>query len=78
MSTEERQQIRDPRIFTRGTTLAEVPPDFRGISWKEWLRLVEASWKSEPQPKDWQPIEERKWYRKAVATPRDNYGWKSA
>jgi len=67
-------EIHDPRLFSRGTRLAEVPADFRGISWAEWERLCEKSWENAPQPRDWPLPEDRAWYRRGLATARSNYG----
>jgi len=70
-------QIQDARLYSHGTKLADVPPDFHGISWNEWLKLREAFWKTQPQPRSWPPLEERQWFKRPVATARDAYGWKS-
>jgi hypothetical protein len=78
MRTSGDGEIRDPRLFTRGATLADVPPDFRGIGWAEWERLRERSWQQVPLPDWWVPPEQRVWYRKGIATSISNYGWRSA
>jgi hypothetical protein len=32
---------------------------------------------ADPPPPHWSPPEQRQWLKRAIATPRDNYGWRS-
>jgi len=63
------------QIYSRGTKLADVPPDFRGISLLEWSqRDMREQCDAALKLKIWGDPKDRKWYQRAVATPRDNYG----
>jgi hypothetical protein len=65
------------QLYPTDTPLAEVSPDFHGMRFHKWNLLkiaeqAEAYLKSLPaNAKETAPIN-----RKAVATPRDNYGAK--
>ena len=66
-------------MFSRGSKLSDVPPDFRGMPGREWLakrqvadpKAVAAFWKRfqvDGKP----PLVDAK-----IVTPRDEYGMKS-
>lgn len=61
-------------LYSRGTRLADVKPDFRGMKWREWqLRNVTrwaVSWLADHAGEN--PLKDKK-----ISTPRDNYGWRS-
>lgn len=76
-----------------GTRLEDVEPDFRGMPFKEWRKKIAQSdsdaWHEKESAAWFQKCaEERSKHQdkqkrtmladKAVATPRDNYGWRSA
>ena len=65
------------QIYSPGTTLAEVAPWFKGVSWQKYAN----AWMTEAcnqylrelkTPKAEAPLSQ-----KAVWTPRDSYGWRS-
>lgn len=62
------------QIYSRGTKLAEVKPDFRGMPWQEWqarnVTRMAVTWLAQHAGED--PLHGRK-----ISTPRDNYGWRS-
>lgn len=83
---EENQNNPQSRLFTHGTKLSEVPPDFHGISLREWekvkMQLIaeqgsEISRKFLGQFLNGVPDDDARTLGKRIATPRDNYGWKS-
>jgi hypothetical protein len=60
-------------LYSRGTKLAEVPPEARGISWREWERLEDAAARenyAKSLAVGWEPPLSRK----HIWTPRDSYG----
>lgn len=68
-----------PRLYPRGTRLADVPPDFRGVPLRQWLedcreaeRQRAARWFAQHYP-DGPPLS-----RQRIYSPRDGYGMKSA
>lgn len=62
------------QLYSHGTKLAEVSPDFRGMSWKDWqVRNVTkwaTPWLADHAGSD--PLKNKK-----IAGPRDSYGWRS-
>ena len=62
-------------LYSPGTKLREVQEDFRGMPLKLWQRLkldeLAARNRQTLNPAD-APLS-----KKAIATPRDSYGWKS-
>lgn len=61
-------------LLPRGTKLKDAPPAARGIPYAEWHRLKLAKIFAEYEPP---PAEDAPLSKKALATKRDNYGWKS-
>lgn len=66
----------------RGRTMAEVEPDFHGMPLKEWLewerRTERAAAEQYVASPAWRKLwEQQAWPKRALATSRDNYGWKS-
>lgn len=65
-----------------GYHLSDVEPDFRGMTLREWLmKRIESQASAFLAQADRVKavcgnVSNRKWYKKAVATPRDNYGMK--
>ena len=66
---ELRRRLREP-----GTRLAEVPPEWQGLTWSEfdqvWLEDMREATKAVRDKVPW--INELR-----IATARDNYGWRS-
>ena len=62
-----------PMLFSKGSTLADVPPGFKGISYHEW-RLRDLS----EQAEQWRAVLVKMPVSNLVpiATARDNYGMK--
>ena len=61
------------KLLPPGTTLAEVPPDWQGLTPREARELQWQEWLTEAaQLRQGQPLPELK-----LATPRDRYGWRS-
>jgi hypothetical protein len=65
-------ELRD--LFTSGSRLADVPPHFRGMPFKQWRRLQLAKqcseYLSKLKPEDAPLSKQRIW------NPRDSYGLK--
>ena len=62
-------------LFTTGTRMAEVPPDARGMPLRMWRRLeLERQCNAHLRTLD---PEKAPLAKKALATSRDNYGWRS-
>jgi hypothetical protein len=60
--------------FSRGTPLAEVPPEARGISLAEWQRRMYADiWQQAAEHRKTAPPNAKLMGQK-VWTPRDSYG----
>ena len=61
-------------LFTRGSKLSDVPPDFRGMPYREWRRLEMARqaerYRAKLDPAEAPLSKQRIW------TPRDGYGMK--
>ena len=61
------------RLLPHGTRMADVPPDWRGLKWREFLAIWwedmaqerEKARKNQPAPKI------------RTASHRDDYGWRS-
>lgn len=76
---EERQQQKQlSNLFTSGSKLSEVPPDFRGIEYGVWrglrLRQMSADYAPVREAKP-MPESNRRWVgNKIIATARDGYG----
>ena len=63
-------------LMSPGSTLADVPPDFQGMRYKDWaIQMISKQceeWrKANPMNPEDAPLS-----KKAVATPRDGYGMK--
>jgi len=63
------------RLFSPGTTLAEVPPDFRGMPWRLW-HLAKISEQAEQWRRTIPPDFEPPLNRKSIWSPQDSYGMK--
>jgi hypothetical protein len=74
-------------LFSPGSTLSDVPPHYRGMPLKQWrFQMTQAECgemlkTAALRTPEAQANELRKrgqaWRDRAVATPRDNYGWRS-
>jgi hypothetical protein len=59
-------------IYPRGTSLADVPPDFRGVSWNAWLYLQVRTPASTP-------ADAQAWLlAHPLKTARDDYRWRGS
>jgi len=80
---EHHQQKQLSDLFTTGSKLSEVPSDFRGIGYAKWRMLKITEQCSEiarvffAQFVNGVPDEAARTMGKRIATPRDNYGWRS-
>jgi hypothetical protein len=69
-------------LYKRGSKLiredgsTDVPPDFHGMSVKEWNRIRLDQDFADPAGIIPNGAPGTKWRGKAIATPRDNYGMK--
>jgi hypothetical protein len=61
------------RLVPPGVRLKDVPPDWRGLSWGEYLEVHWADLRREAYLVRTPPTIQNK----PVSTSRDNYGWKS-
>ncbi len=70
----DREQLRS-RLLPHGAILADVPPDWRGLKWDEFIEVHWMIMREETvaQRDDSEP----EINGKAIATPRDRYGWRS-
>jgi len=69
------------RLRVRGTTLAQTPPEWEGISWAEWEELRWDDWNHEAAlAREQEAIKVQNGPPELplppVATGRDNYGWR--
>jgi len=77
-------------LYPSGTKLVDVPPEFHGMSWKEWNRLKlknqadkylaacdAAGPQTEGALRDWKHSKGQEWRGRAIHGPRDDYGSKS-
>ena len=62
-------------LFSPGSHLSDVPPDFRGMPYREW-RLKEISRQADEWRKTRLNAPMQKWQNRAIWTPRDSYGMK--
>jgi hypothetical protein len=60
-------------LFSKGTKLEEVPPEFRGISYDQW-RMLNLTEQAEDYRRSPQPVPEVA--KRAISTTRDDYGVK--
>lgn len=82
----------EPVIFSRGATLRDVPPEFKGITPTEFvrrdLRAQCAEYLKSLPPADTLKgdlvlpaglvdMPGRRWHKKHIHGSRDDYGWKS-
>lgn len=72
--------MKTPDLFSPGTRLSEIPPDFRGISWCEFYnrQIAERGEKARAEWRGTHPGEDAPIMRQALHTKRDDYGRKSA
>jgi hypothetical protein len=65
------------RLYGPGATLADVPPDFVGISWSAWESLAFAAQRAEAQRLGFgYPSIEAFEQAHPVRTARDQHGWR--
>ena len=64
-------------LYSRGTPLAEVLPDFRGQPLRAWLMDEIGRQTSEALRNDPTPREEAWISKQKIWTKRDGYGWRS-
>ncbi|HXI85314.1 MAG TPA: hypothetical protein VNL17_14630 [Verrucomicrobiae bacterium] len=62
-------------LYSHWTTLADVAPFHRGVTWREWQ-----CWRVAQMATGWLALHagENPLANRAIATKRDSYGWKSA
>lgn len=61
-------------LYSRGTNLSDVKPDFRGMPWREWqarnVTRMSVAWLAQHAGEN--PLKDS-----GIKTARDNYGWRS-
>lgn len=61
------------RLRVRGTTLAQTPPTWEGITWREWEQVRWADMREEAEKaRTAEPVPVR-----PISSARDRYGWRS-
>lgn len=63
-----------PEIYPHTATLADIPAQFRGVSWARWEALQWAAWREKAARS---PFDRAAWEAAhPVQTSRDRYGWR--
>jgi len=79
MSERERIEKLRARLLPRDTRLQDVPPDWRGLSWKEYEEVMLYDLANVPLPvkpvAPGDPVPAPA--APKISTKRDSYGWKS-